>query len=111
YLADMGEDSGSGPAPAERTFTGELWYWRGPAPWYFVSVPERDCLDLHEEASFVSYGWGMIPVQVQIGGTRWETSLWPKDGGFIVPIKSEVRKRERLADGDQVTVRMTVATR
>lgn len=101
----------SNQAPAELIFTGELWYWRGPAPWYFVSVPEQICLDLHEEAEFVSYGWGMIPVQVQIGGTRWETSLWPKDGGYIVPVKTAVRHHEHLEDGDTVTVRLLVATR
>ncbi len=95
----------------DRTFAGTLWYWRGPAPWYFVSVPEVDCLDLHEDARFVSYGWGMIPAEIQIGRTCWETSLWPKDGGYIVPVKADVRKREHLEDGDTVTVRMRVATR
>jgi len=55
----------------------------------------------------VTYGWGMIPVRVQIGRTRWRTSLFPKDGGYVVPLKAKVRRAERIDDGDVVTVRLT----
>ena len=61
-------------------FSGEILYWKGPAPWYFITVPEEECSDLQATSAFVSYGWGMIPVTVQIGATEWTTSLFPKDG-------------------------------
>jgi len=61
-------------------FSGEIVYWKGPAPWYFITVPEEECSDLQATSAFVSYGWGMIPVMVQIGATEWTTSLFPKDG-------------------------------
>ena len=67
-------------------FDGEVWSWRGPAPHHFVSVPADECADLAEAAAFVTYGWGMIPVTVTIGGTTWTTSLFPKDGGYVVPL-------------------------
>lgn len=89
-------------------FVGELWYWRGPAPWYFVTVPEEQCLDLRAAATFVSYGWGMIPVRVRVGGSEWETSLFPKDGRYVVPVKADVRKAEHLEDGDTVTMRLSI---
>lgn len=89
-------------------FTDRIWYWKGPAPWYFVTVPDDECLDLAEASAVVSYGWGMIPVTAQIGETDWKTSLWPKDGRYIVPVKAAVRRAERLAVGDMVTVRLTV---
>jgi len=92
----------------EMEFTGELWFWRGPAPWHFVTVPPEDCEDLQETSAFVTYGWGMIPVDVRIGRTRWTTSLWPKDGGYIVPVRTDVRRAEGLELGDEVTVRLTV---
>ena len=63
-------------------FSGEIWYWKGPAPWYFITVPEDECVDLQAASTSVSYGWGMIPVRVQIGETAWATSLFPKDGRF-----------------------------
>lgn len=91
------------------TFSDELWYWRGPAPWYFVTVPEAESRDLHAVSSAVSYGWGMIPVTARIGATEWETSLFPKDGLYVVPVKATVRRVEGLDEGDRVTVRLTVA--
>jgi hypothetical protein len=57
----------------------------------------------------VSYGWGMIPVTAQIGRTKWETSLFPKDGRYVVPLKAAVRKAETLDLGDTVSVRLTIA--
>lgn len=90
------------------SFTGEIWQWRGPAPHYFVTVPEEECADLQEAARSVSYGWGMIPVAVRVGRTEWTTSLWPKDGRYIVPLKAAVRKAEGLEEGDTVAVRLTV---
>jgi hypothetical protein len=89
-------------------FEGEMWFWRGPAPWHFVTVPEAGCRDIAAAASLVSYGWGMIPVAVHIGGTEWTTSLWPKDGAYIVPVKTWVRKAEAIDVGDTVTVRLTI---
>ncbi|MCA9837346.1 MAG: DUF1905 domain-containing protein [Trueperaceae bacterium] len=87
-------------------FSGEIWYWRGPAPFYFVTVPEEDCEILRDISKWVSYGWGMIPVIVQIGKTEWTTSLWPKEGRYIVPLKDKVRKAEALSEGDRVTIKL-----
>ena len=89
-------------------FSGEMWFWRGPPPWHFVSVPEQDCGALEAASAVVSYGWGMIPVAARIGATGWKTSLWPKDGGYIVPVKTWVRKAEGLEIGDVVAVHLAV---
>lgn len=89
-------------------FTGKIWFWRGPAPWYFVTVPEEQSRDLKAILGFVTYGWGMIPVNVWIGKTEWKTSLFPKDGSYIVPIKASARKEENLEIGDEVTIRLEV---
>ena len=88
--------------------TGEIWFWRGPAPWYFVTVPGPISVELMAVSASVTYGWGMIPVTVEIGRTTWKTSLFPKDGSYLVPIKASVRKAERLEVGDVVTVRLAV---
>ena len=92
----------------ELEFSGELWFWKGPAPWHFVTVPEEDCAALEMASTSVSYGWGMIPVRARIGTYRWKTSLWPKDERYIVPVKSAVRKAERLEVGDLVVVHLDV---
>jgi hypothetical protein len=90
-------------------FSGKIWYWKGPAPWYFVTVPAEQSDDLRAIADAVTYGWGMIPVTARIGRTGWTTALFPKDGLYIVPVKASVRKAERLDEGDEVTVRLEVA--
>ncbi len=91
------------------TFSGEVWYWRGPAPWYFVTVPEDGCRELAEASPVVSYGWGVIPVAARIGNTDWTTSLFPKDGKYLVPVRAAVRRAEEIELGDVVTVVLTVA--
>lgn len=89
-------------------FAGEIWEWRGPAPYHFVSVPEEECAELLAVSPLVSYGWGMIPATVRVGATDFTTALWPKDGGFVVPLKDTVRQAESLTLGDVVTVGLTI---
>jgi hypothetical protein len=89
-------------------FSGEIWYWRGPSPFYFVTLPEAEGHEVKAMSGFVTYGWGMIPATVRIGKTEWRTALWPKDGSYVVPIKASVRRAEALAEGDRVTLRLEV---
>lgn len=89
-------------------FRGTIWFWKGPAPWYFVTVPTEQCRDLQDASRLVTYGWGMIPVRVRVGGTEFRTSLFPKDDRYLVPIRASVRRAERLEEGDEITVRLDV---
>jgi len=89
-------------------FQGPVWEWRGPAPHHFVTVPEAEAGMLEAVSEMVTYGWGMIPVAVTMGETEWTTSLWPKDGGYIVPLKAAARKSEGVEVGDVVDLRLTV---
>jgi hypothetical protein len=90
-------------------FSGEVWFWRGPSPYHFVTVPDDESAELQETAALVTYGWGMIPVEARIGSTSWTTSLFPKNGGYVVPLKDLVRSAEGIDVGDTVTVRLAVA--
>ena len=92
----------------ELEFEGEIWFWRGPSPFYFITVPEDECVLLRDESKFVTYGWGMVPVTTRIGRTSWKTSLFPKDGRYIVPIKVVVRRAEHLDEGDSAVVHLAV---
>ena len=99
------------PALIHFEFSGEIWFWKGPAPHHFVTVPDDESAQLELVSPLVSYGWGMIPVTVQIGRTVWTTSLFPKDGRYIVPLKAHVRRAESLDVGDTVTIRLIVEPR
>jgi hypothetical protein len=85
-------------------FAGEIIYWRGPAPFHFVMIPEPQATELREVANELTYGWGCIPARGQIGDTGFTTALFPKDGTFAVPVKVAVRRAEGLELGDVISV-------
>jgi hypothetical protein len=89
-------------------FVGEVVTWRGPAPYYFIRMPDAEARELKAISGLVTYGWGVIPATVQIGATEWRTSLFPTDGGYLVPIKDVVRRAEALVEGDRPVVRLFV---
>lgn len=91
-------------------FTAEMFQWRGPAPHYFVTVPDDLKGALKEASKLVTYGWGMIPVTVTIGGAEYDTSLFPKNGGYLVPIRADVRTSETLEEGQDITVKLEIRT-
>ncbi len=92
-------------------FVSGVIEWRGPAPYYFVPVPEEESADIREIASMATYGWGVIPVTAEIGEAAFETSLFPKDGGYLLPLKDAVRRPLGLSPGDEARVAMTIQLR
>lgn len=88
----------------ELVFSGEVWFWRGPPPFHFVTVPLEYGADIRAIAGEVTYGWGMNPCEVTVGTTTFETALWPKNETYIVGLKKAVRDRERIAIDDDITV-------
>ena len=92
----------------EWTFEGPVVYWRGPAPFYFIPLPEHVLDDLAPVANELTYGWGCIPATVTIGDTTFTTSMIPKDGGFLVPVKVAVRRAEGIDEGDRVEASVAV---
>ena len=87
-------------------FSGKIFHWRGPAPFLFVAVPPKQSDEIKAVSGLVTYGWGVIPVHVRIGNTEWKTSLFPKDGKYLVPIKMLVQKAENVKEGDEVTIQL-----
>ena len=90
------------------TFTGKIFYWRGPSPFYFVTVPDEQSQAIKSVSKIVTYGWGVIPVNVQIGKTKFYTALFPKDGLYLVPIKASVRKKENIDLEDEVALQLEI---
>ncbi len=72
-------------------------------------MPEQQSLRIAKVSKMVTYGWGVIPVIAIIGNTEWETSLFPKDGLYLVPLKNVVRTKENIVLGDMVEVQLTVS--
>ena len=89
-------------------FREKVFTWRGPSPYFFVAVPLDESDYLKSIAAAVTYGWGVIPVTAQVGKTVWTTSLIPKDGRYLLPLKDKVRKAERLVEGAEILVQLEV---
>lgn len=90
------------------TIEGDVFEWRGPAPFHFVRVPDAEAEAIRELSTIVSYGWGVIPVRGWVGRTEFTTSLFPRDGGYLVPLKDAVRRAEGVAIDDRVAIRLRI---
>lgn len=89
-------------------FSGRVIAWRGPAPYYFVPLPENEAGVVEDHKSMLTYGWGVIPVTGRVGRTQFTTSLFPKDGGYLLPLKDAVRRAEGIDEGDTVELWLTL---
>lgn len=91
-------------------FTGEVIEWRGPAPYYFLTVPEEASAEIKEAARGLEY-WGQVAVVVTIGDTEFTTALFPKDGRYLVPLKVVVRRAEGIEAGERLPAAINLAPR
>ena len=86
-----------------------MWlYPSETAAWHFVTLPRKQSEEIKERFSGQKRGWGSLPVTVTIGQTRWKTSIFPdkKAGAYLLPLKSDVRKKEKVKEGN--LVRLTI---
>lgn len=92
----------------EIVFESRIIEWRGPAPFFFAPVPDEHVGAIRYAAMTASYGWGVVPVVATVGGTEFATSLFPRDGGYLLPIKVAVQKSEGVGFGDRIRARLRV---
>ena len=89
-------------------FEAPVIYWRGPAPHVFAKLPAEVAEGIRALGPGVSYGWGCVPVTATIGGVAFTTSLFPREGTYLLPLKVAVRRKLELGEGADVAVEMTV---
>lgn len=92
----------------ELSFTAEVIEWRGPAPFLYARLPVEAAEEIAAVKRAASYGWGAIPVTARIGEVTFTTSLFPKDGTYLLPLKVAVRRQVGMTVGDVVEVEMRV---
>ena len=96
---------------ASLAFSARLVEWRGPAPFVFAPIPAELTGEIRFAAHEASYGWGCVPVSATIGATAFTTSLFPRDSGYLLPVKVAVQRAEGIGVGDEVTVTLEIAGR
>ena len=92
----------------EFAFDAEVIHWRGPSPYFFAPLPAHEAAEVRRVSRAVTYGWGVIPVEARVGGALFTTSLFPKDDGYLLPLKDAVRRKADVTAGDTVGVSMII---
>ena len=93
--------------PVTYRFTAELWEWEARANWFFVTLPVDAAADIRD-LPMPPRGFGSIPVHVRVGSSEFDTSIFPSDDSFVLPVKRAVRDREGIELGDPVEVELEV---
>lgn len=88
-------------------FKGELISWRGPAPFYFIPIPEPESQRIKKIANQITYGWGVLPVIARIKSMEFSTALIPRQGVYYLPIKNEVRFKLGIELGQNASVSLS----
>jgi len=85
-----------------------LRLWNGAnASWHFIDVPPADAVDIRAHSLASRGGFGSVKVAAKIGDVTWRTSVFPqKSGGYLLPVKADVRRRAEIAVGDEVRVEL-----
>ena len=99
---------GDGEPLARFSFETQIIEWRGPSPFFYAPIPAQHVNELRRLVKIVSYGWGVAPVEAQIGDVAFKTSLFPKDGGYLLPLKDAVRRQANITAGDMIGVELTI---
>lgn len=90
------------------TFDAELWSSEQFAAWAFVTLPA----EVGDDVRLLSgppTGFGSVRVEIMLGASTWRTSVFPdKARGYVLPVKSAVRRREGLELGDRVRVALVL---
>ncbi|TCC42010.1 DUF1905 domain-containing protein [Kribbella speibonae] len=88
-------------------FTAPLWEHAGEGSWYFVTVPEDVSDEITDLTEGRRRGFGSVRVTVTVGGSTWQTSVFPtKTGTYVLPVKKPVRTAENLLDGSSVDTQL-----
>ena len=97
--------------PLQFRFEADVIDWRGPSPYFFAPLPPEEAAEIRRVARAASYGWGVIPVEATVRDVVFTTSLFPREGTYLLPLKDAVRRRTNVTAGDRIAVEMTVRFR
>ena len=92
-------------------FEAQIIEWRGPAPFLFAPIPKGYVGEIRYAARIASYGWGAVPVTASMKGVEFTTSLCPRDGTYLLPVKVQVQRQANVGLGDHVLARIRIDSR
>ncbi len=96
------------------TARGIVWLWHAAPPakgsWHFLIIDAGAASQIRAASAGRGGGWGSVKVTANLGETQWQTSLFPhkQSGGYMLPLKADVRKHEHVNEGDDIEVTLTI---
>lgn len=87
-------------------FKGKIWKHKGASSWHFVTLPPKVSSIIRKAHGLSEEGWGRLKATASIGNCKWQTAIWfdTKAKSYLLPIKAEIRRKERAIEGSQVSV-------
>jgi hypothetical protein len=92
----------------ENSFAGLIWKDEGPGAWHFITLPKVLSKRIRKIHQTSEEGWGRLKAKITIGESCWNTSIWfdTKCDSYLLPVKSVVRKKEKITTGHKVKVKI-----
>jgi hypothetical protein len=90
----------------------KVWLYQGNGGWHFLTLPKKESNAIKSAFGFLKRGWGSLPVNVTIGSTKWKTPIFPdkKHDAYLLPIKSDVRRKESIEAGKDISFSVEIIT-
>ncbi len=91
-------------------FSAKLWKHNSEGGWYFITIPKNYSKEIRSNLIWQEEGWGRMKASAIIKDENWNTSIWfdTKEKSYILPIKSEIRKRLSLKEDNLLTVSILI---
>lgn len=88
------------------SFKAKVWKYKGPAGWYFVTLPRKLSMTIRKNHGLSEEGWGRLKANASIDDCKWQTAIWfdSKAKSYLLPIKASVRKTAKIDAGSTISV-------
>lgn len=86
-------------------FKTKLWKFSGSGGWHFLTLPKSAAAKIRKTHKGAEEGWGRLKVSAAIGTTKWRSAIWfdTKEGTYLLPVRSDIRKKQSLKIGSTVS--------
>jgi hypothetical protein len=90
----------------DETFRAKVWTQDSTGAWHFVTLPASLSRRIRTLTTGQRKPFGSFRVKARTGLSAWETSLFvdTKRNAFLLPLKADVRRKEKIALGDMIEV-------
>lgn len=94
----------------KETFRAQVWTQESTNAWHFVTLPDELSRRIRTLTTGQRKPFGSFHVKARTGLTTWESSLFAdtKRNAFLLPVKADVRRKEKIALGDVIEVTISL---